>query len=140
MTDDAMALLMGETVPAVKFPEVGSKVTGQVVKVEKGQQRDFMSKEPKTWPDGQPMLQVIVTLQTDERDDEDDDGQRKLYVAKPAMRNAIRAAIEESGGKPAVITGGTLSVKRTEDGEAERGMSAPHTYAAKFEPDLTEPF
>jgi hypothetical protein len=38
--------------------------------------------EPKFWPSGDPMYQVIVTVQTQERDPsiQDDDGKRRLFI------------------------------------------------------------
>lgn len=139
--DDAMALLMGDQTPSATFPEVGSQVKGEVLALDKSQQRDFKSKEPKTWPDGQPMMQVVVTLQTELNDGSpEDDGKRKLYVAKRSMREAVRAAITRSGHTGSLI-GGTLAVRRDADGEAEPGLSAPHNYAAQYAPPpATEPF
>jgi hypothetical protein len=39
-------------------------------------------------------MQAVILLQTDERVDEDDDGQRTIYVNKTRMKRAIQKAIQ----------------------------------------------
>lgn len=133
MTNDVNEFLNQGGVPSAKFDAVGKVVKGTVTAAEVQQQRDFDTGQPKNWDDGKPMMQLVITLQTDERDPEveDDEGLRRLF-AKGNMLNAIREAVRKSGGK--LENGGKLAVKYTGDGEAKkRGFSPPKIYTAQYE-------
>lgn len=138
-TQDANDFLMGGGGRSAKFETIGDKITGTVISAQKSQQTDLTSGQPKTWPDGNPMMQLVVTVQTDERDTDDptDDGLRKLYLrgAKPqTSRGAVRDAMR-SAGVSGLEEGGKLSVAYTGDGEpTQRGFNPPKQYAAKYEP------
>lgn len=132
---DALNDLLSTGVPSAAFPEIGTIVSGTVLKLEKVQQRDMDSGKPKFWEDGNPMWQYVFTIQTELRDEnvEFDDGIRKIY-AKAQMEKAIRDAIRASGNQGA-IEGGVLAVKFVrEDPPKKRGYNGPKIYAAKFEP------
>lgn len=126
-------LLMGGGVPSCTFPDVGTTWKGEVLSKETQQQRDFTTGEKKFWDDGNPMLQVCITLQTDADDPEvdDDDGRRKLYV-KGAMLKAIQGAVRTAGAKT-IEEGGTLAVKYTGDGTpSKKGLNPPKQYEAQY--------
>lgn len=137
ITSETNDFLMSSGGRSAKFAEVGATVKGKIVGAEKAQQTD-MDGAPKTWDNGDPMWQLVVTLQTDERDpgDPDDDGMRKLYLkgSKPTTSfGAVRAAIIAAGEREMKV-GGTLAVRYTGDGEpSKRGFNAPKEYAAKYE-------
>jgi hypothetical protein len=61
---------------------------------------------------GKPMLQMIVRVQTDRRDDEEDDGIRAIFV-KGQMKYALQDALGRAGA-PNVEIGGLLKVKFVE--------------------------
>ena len=128
--------LMTVGVPAAKFENPGDTVRGVVVSVTVAQQRDFRTKSPLFWDDGNPRTQALIVLQTAERsaDIDDDDGKRQLYVKRPsALLKAIIGALGATKFSQSI--GGTLAVKYTGNGEpAERGISPPKLYAAKFTP------
>jgi hypothetical protein len=86
---DAQSFLMGTGVKSFKFDEVGKTVKGTVLSLDLQQQRDLKTKEPKFWDKEkeQPMMQLRIVLQTDAREDDNDDGQRAVY-AKGNMQNA----------------------------------------------------
>lgn len=137
-TDEAMDFLMtsGGGAPTAKFPEIGTVHKGRILSMERKQQTDFLSKKPLFWDNGDPRWELVITLQTDERDDEteDDDGQRRIF-AKGKLMYAIREAVEASGFRGSSLVGGNLAVKYTGNGKASQpGMSPPKEYAAKFEP------
>lgn len=136
--DDANALLMGGSTSA-KFDTVGDKVVGIIAEPPTTEQeRDLDSREPKTWSDGQPKMQVIVVLQTDESDPENpsDDGRRRLYV-RANLRNAIRDAVRRAGASGLAV-GGKLEVTYVGDGEAsKRGWNPPKQYGAVYTPPET---
>jgi hypothetical protein len=132
MSIDPNDVLLGGGIPAAKFPTIGTTVKGTVVSSEVTQQTDFATGKPKTWDDGKPMQQVVITLQTIERDPDvaDDDGVRKLYV-KGQMTNALRDALRAAGARLEV--GGTLAVQYVEDEpSATRGFNPKKIYRAQY--------
>ncbi len=145
---DADDLLMGggKGAPGFKFDAIGATVKGIVTLKETMQQRDIKTGVPKTYDDGNPMMQLVVTLQTDLRDDtlDDDDGTRRIF-AKGAMLVAIRDAVKEAKLDTLGI-GDELTVRYTGDGVAKtRGFNPPKEYRAKVvagKPldDLSSPF
>src|SRR5262245_49770722 len=114
MSQTANDLIMGGGAPGAKFPVVGTKIVGDVTDTAVGQQRDYRSGELKFWPDGNPMMQAIITLQTDTLDPEisDDDGRRRLFVSSRNMREAIKDAVQKAGAK-VIEPGGKLAVQYT---------------------------
>lgn len=137
--DDVNSFLFGGGGRSAKFENPGDAVKGTVVSTEMAQQTDMEGK-PRTWDDGSPRMQLVVTLQTDERapDDADDDGIRKLYVkggtkiasTQKAVADAVRAA-----GATQLEVGGTLAVEFTGLGQPSKpGYSAPKLYRAAYKP------
>jgi hypothetical protein len=135
MSTDPNKWLLGTGVPAAKFDTIGKTVAGRITEEpELRQQTDFDTGAPKVWDNGDPMMQLVVVVATDERDPalEDDDGSRRLYIRgnlQQAVANAVRAA------KSKLEVGGTLSVTYTGDDEPKRrGMSGAKRYTATYSP------
>jgi hypothetical protein len=130
---------MGGGVPSAKFPVLGHTVSGRITEqptVE--QQRNYEDDKLKFWDDGKPMMQLVVTLATNERDPEnpEDDGARRLYV-KGYMKNAVAGAVRAAGARGLEI-GGTLSVTYTQDGEKKNPkFNAPKLFTAQYVPAAT---
>jgi hypothetical protein len=125
-------LMGGGGAPSAKFDTIGRTYKGTILKSEMRQQTDI-SGTPKNYDDGNPMMQAVITIQTDERDSsiEDDDGQRRLFV-KGNMQKAVRDAIVASRCSTLAL-GGTLAVRYTGDGIPKRaGLSAPKEYVAQY--------
>lgn len=61
-------------------PEVGDKIKGRIVGAKRVQQTSFTDNTPLTWADGSPRMQTVIELQTDERDSDDDDGIRSVWL------------------------------------------------------------
>jgi hypothetical protein len=60
---------------------IGDKISGTIISAKRVQQTDFTSGEPLTWADGSPRWQTVVELQTDLRDQgDDDDGIRSVWL------------------------------------------------------------
>ncbi|MEE1818004.1 hypothetical protein PUR59_23655 [Streptomyces sp. SP18ES09] len=127
-------LMGGGGAPTAKFPAPGTVVSGRITeKPTVEQQRDIQSGEQKFWPDGNPMMQLVVTIQTEERDPtiDEDDGRRRLFV-KGVMKNAVADAVRMAGARGLEV-GGTLAVTYTHDGQAkQRGFSPPKQYTATY--------
>lgn len=134
----ANELLMGSGARAAAFPTVGTIVRGEIVAEPKVQQQtDLDTGEAKTFANGDPMWQIVVVLQTAERDGADDDGIRSLYV-KANMQKAVKDAIAEAGAADRGLqTGGQLAVQYSGDGEPKkRGFNAPKLYRAQYQPPV----
>ena len=130
---EAEDLLYASGAPTAKFKSIGDFVKGVVCAKPETKQSTDIDGKPKFYDDGQPMWDVIITLQTDERDDaiSDDDGRRRVYVSGK-MLGAVKAALREAGARGS-IEGGTLVIRYVGDGEATRkGYNAPKLYEAKF--------
>jgi hypothetical protein len=88
------------------------------------------------------MKQLVITLQTNERDPdiEDDKGIRKLYVSgsKKAESKSMTAAIGgavKAAKANGLEVGGKLTVTYIADGTPpKKGYNAPKQYAASYEP------
>ena len=133
---DIDRFIAGTGSPSAKFDVIGKTVRGTVTDFEITQARDIDTGNPATWPDGNPKMQLVITLATDERDPsiEDDDGTRRIFAKKPSgMLKAISEALKTAGAKLEV--GAVLAVQYTGDGEpTKRGFNAPKNYKAQINP------
>lgn len=127
---------------AASFENLDDSIRGIVIDARVRQQTDIETNEPKSFADGTPMMQLVIRLQTDERDSsvDDDDGVRTLYAKGgsyrvatgegKSMRDAIADAIKSSGGS-SLEEGDELVVAFTGLGEKKnRAYSAPKLYTA----------
>jgi hypothetical protein len=133
MIDEEVSGLLSPSIRTAKFDTVGRVYKGTVLAARARQVTDMQTGQPQFWPNGDPRKEVLIDLQTDERDSEDDDGVRRVYV-KGGMVAAVREALAAAKVKSLEV-GGKLSIKYTGDGEAtQRGFNPPKLYAAKYEP------
>lgn len=142
MSTDPNAFLLGGGGKSAKFEAVGDSITGVIcAPPELRQQTDIKTGKPKTWDNGDPIMQLVVRLQTNEREDVEDDGVRNLYVAGGFKRASLQKAVADavrSAKASGLEVGGTLAVKFTgEEPPTERGMSPAKLYAAKYTPPAT---
>lgn len=131
---DAEKFLQGSGAKSATFPEIGATVTGTVIDEPiVQQQKDISTGNPKFWADGNPAMQLVIKVQTDERDpdDNEDDGTRAIYV-KGQLKTAIADACRKAGVKlPA--DGGTLAVKFvSEEPASTKGFNPKKIYAARY--------
>lgn len=141
--------LLGGGGQSASFENLGDSVEGTITALEVTQQTDFDSGDPLYWDDAktQPRQQLVVTLQTEERNAEieDDDGVRKVYVkgAKKAgsrsLHDATASAVRAVKAKGLKVGGW---IRYTFDGEeppAKRGMSPRKLYSAVYRaPDMED--
>lgn len=138
MTTDVNQFLMGSGARSWKHENKGDSVKGAIVSMEMRQQTDFMTKKPKFWDDGRPRMEAVVTLQTEEREDDEDDGLRRVYV-RGQMQKAVTDAIRAAGAR-GLSEGGVLAIQFTGLGEKKQGMNPPKLYRARYEaPTFTPP-
>lgn len=111
---------------------VGTAYEGTIKSLEVRQQTDYHTKELKTFPSGDPMLQIVTELQTETRDPaiEDDDGVRTLYI-RGMMMDSARAAVQRAGRK-VLEPGGHLKVTFI-------GYSSKNPQAKDYRVDYTPP-
>lgn len=133
MTTTPQDFLMGGGSKTAKFPAFGTSVSGQIVREpEVTQQTEFGTGRLLTWDDGSARLQLVVKIQTDERDpaDLEDDGIRAIYIKGKSLTGAVREAVRKAGSQGLEV-GGVLTVTYIADGKAERGMP-PKLYTAEY--------
>ena len=124
-----------------KNDPVGTTVTGTIAeKPVVAQQTDIQTGKPLEWDNGDPKLQLIVTLQTSLRTSDDDDGLRRVYVKGStksgcrSLHDAVATAVKESGAKGLEV-GGTLAVTfiGTEPSQT-KGFNDRKLYSATYVP------
>lgn len=142
---DPNAWLMGSGGRSAKFESVGDRVSGLITGMEVRQQTDLEG-NLKTWDNGDPRMQLVVTLLTELHDDEDDDGIRKLYV-KGQMTKAVQEAVRKAGRRGLEEDGRIVVQYQKAEPPAKKGYSPTKVYAARYEPpqqsipnDEDEPF
>lgn len=96
--------------------------------------------EPRFWPDGNPMMQGWITLQTDVRNPEieDDDGRRVMVLDSKNKREAVHKAVKATGQKIAI--GGRLRVEFFgRDPNGKNPDNLPKLYRAVYTPPSEVP-
>lgn len=135
--------LLGGGNKSAGFDDVGDSISGTITsEPEVRQQTDIKSGQPVTWDNGDPKLQLVVSLQTTQRDpsDPDDDGIRNVYVkgskktGSKSIHDAVATAVRASG-TDGLAVGGTLTVKFVgEEASQTRGFNPRKLYEATYVP------
>lgn len=144
---DPNAFLMGGGVQSAfdKESVLGSIVGGTITEMEVKQQTDIMDGSPKTWDNGDPQMQLIITIQADGIPiTDDDDGKRRFYVkgsktsGSQSMHDAVASAVKAAGAKILEI-GGTLRVKWIGTEPAKKiGLSDSKLWKAQYVPPIVK--
>lgn len=140
MTLDPNDFLMsgGGGVPAFSFGGLGAPpgagITGKITDLQTSQQTDFDTREPLTWPNGDPKMQLEITLQTTLQDStiEDDDGRRRVFIKGKGMTEATRDAVLAVGAKGLEI-GGTFTITYTHETKLPGTKKSYREYKATYE-------
>lgn len=134
MTPEQMlASIESQSSKGAKFEQPGTSISGIIENVTANQIRDFKSRQPKFFDDGQPQMQVLVTINTGVTDPmvEDDDGRRTVYIKGFGLqRHAWIQALHNAGLRKAaeVRPGDRFTATFTGFGEAKPGMNAPKLF------------
>ncbi|WP_425837024.1 hypothetical protein [Microbacterium sp. PA5] len=106
-----------------KFATIGDSVTGKITSIDIRQRTDPKDGSLQTWDDGSPQEQILISVQTGQREDAEDDGVRTIYIKSWGQHiQAFRTAVRD-GGKPAV--GDTFTATYTGDGEQKNKAFSP---------------
>lgn len=134
MTPEQMlASIESQSSKGAKFEQPGTSISGIIENVTANQIRDFKSRQPQFFDDGQPQMQVLVTINTGVTDPmvEDDDGRRTVYIKGFGLqRHAWLQALHNAGLRKAaeVRPGDRFTATFTGFGEAKPGMNAPKLF------------
>lgn len=134
MTPEQMlASIESQSSKGAKFEQPGTSISGIIENVTANQIRDFKSRQPKFFDDGQPQMQVLVTINTGVTDPmvEDDDGRRTVYIKGFGLqRHAWLQALHNAGLRKAaeVRPGDRFTATFTGFGETKPGMNAPKLF------------
>lgn len=125
--------LFNSSSKGLKFDQIGVAHSGTVKSAPRErQQTKFGSQDPDFWPNGDPKMQILVDLQTDQREDPNDDGTRTLYVASSNLKRAISDAIRQAGASD-LLPGGVLTVQYVGNDPASKNPANPaKLYAAQY--------
>ncbi len=134
--DDILA--GGSGVPAAKFKEHGDKVSGALVGKDTQHKAKFNPSDPSDkselqyFKSGDPVLELILDLQTEERKDSDDNGVRRVYVPfqmQQALQQAVSdAGIKNAAGKPHLPLGAHVDITHTHSVPSKGGGSPRKEY------------
>lgn len=137
---DANDLLMSGGIPSIKWDgkAIGHTTVGTIVDQPKAiQMTKYQSTELDYWPSGDPKMQIVVTIQTDERDpaNAQDDGRRRLHIS-PRMMRPVREAVQRAGA-PGLAIGGRIAVRWISG--SGQGEGNAREFAAEYAPPAVDP-
>jgi hypothetical protein len=125
------------------FENIGDACVGEILLIEKRQQRAFGTGEPMIWEDTrEPRMLYYAEIQTDARDDDEDDGIRALYMKggvnyepKEGSGTSAGAALDKimKDGNLDIAEGGQLAVAFTGMAKATTaGFQSAKLYAVQY--------
>ncbi len=128
----------GGGAPSFKFANPGDSVTGKITDLQVVQQRAYSPTglgDLKTWPSGDPMMQLNVTLQTNLRDSsiDDDDGKRRVYIDGRRIREAVKEAFTKVGADGLEVGGTYTQTFTGYDPESKNPANPAKVYEVVYE-------
>ncbi|KFI51718.1 hypothetical protein [Bifidobacterium biavatii] len=120
-----------------KNDPIGISVTGEILDIHADQQRDFDSKAPLFWDDGNPRMMIVITLQTALHDPmiQFDDGKRRIYVKQGHQSTALAQAARMAGVGNYPRVGDTLTATFSGTTPAKkRGYNDAKNYTYQVKP------
>jgi len=125
-----------EKAPSLSFKDapVGTVFTGTITSAPKlVQARDFDSGNPKTWPDGNPVMSVVIIL--------DVNGEpRSVWAQKPSSMFAALVAAQKEANAGPMQEGGTLAIKFIGEAPNTKNpkLNPAKQYAARYTPPVAQ--
>jgi hypothetical protein len=126
MSTEVMDALASESdfSPIFKYNEPGNTITGPIVEEPRTfPLNEFGTKEPKLDRDGNPVMQVLLVVQTHQYADENHDGRWRTYIDKPLLKAAVLKALKAAGVKTLAV-GGIITIEFVGFRETRGGGSA----------------
>ena len=115
----------------VKWETPGTTYAGTITSVEMRQATRFGTTEPDCWDDGSPKHQALIRLDTQLRDDADDDGARVVVVNLwSGQKRALVAACKAAGIKEPAAGMGFIAKHASGIGTA----ASPRVFEYAFTP------
>ena len=113
--------------PSFKFASPGDTFKGVVTQEPLDRQAlDFTTKQPKFWPDGQPVIQTRIVARMP-------DGEERAIYASGRMARAVSRAIGAAGATD-LEPGGTITVQFTHTEPSKGGGQPAKQYEAAYVP------
>lgn len=97
--------VLADSGKSLKFA-VGTTHAGEIVGIREQQARDFNTKIPKTFKDGNPIMEAVLTVR------EADGNEGDLYVSSKILREAVTTA-RRAAGASVISVGDSISVTCT---------------------------
>lgn len=131
-------LMGGGGAKSAKFATVGTTIGGPIVaEPEMRQQTEFKTEKPLFWDNGDAKMQLVVKVQTDLRDDAEDDGIRAFYLKggfkRPTTQKAVADAVRNAGAQGLAVGGQLYLTLTAIDGD---GQDAPKSFTARYVPPV----
>jgi hypothetical protein len=124
-TQEVNDLLMGGGgPPAFKFEKVGDTAKGVITSIGKTQATDLKTRELKFYPDGNPIMQVVITLRQENNDE-------TRVFCKPAAKTAVRDAVQAAEASGLEV-GGKLAIQYSGDEPTGPGLSPKKLFNAQY--------
>lgn len=119
--------------PSFKFAVPGDKFKGVVTQPPLDRQaRDFTTQKPKTWPDGNPVMQTRIVARLT-------DGNEYAIYAQGRMAKAITKALGAGGAKD-IEVGGQIEVEFSHTEPSKGGGQPAKEYKASYVPPAAGQF
>jgi len=139
---------LGGGAKAWSAENMGDKVVGKIILVERRQQRALDGGKLETWDDGSPRMLTYIELQTDERESDEDDGIRSLYCkggknheVAQGSGTSMEVAVAEAAraaGATSIDEGAMLAVQHTGIAKVSiRGHNPAKLYKASYKPPVS---
>lgn len=124
--------LLQSNAAAFKFETIGDTCRGRVVRAEQKQQTDPDGK-PKTFPSGDPMTQLVVTLELDDGSETAVYFKGGKYEVAEGKGTSALDALRSAVGDQSFAVGGTLAVQYSGNGKKTNpAYSAPKLYTVQY--------
>jgi hypothetical protein len=137
---DPNSFLMGSGAKSATFTHPGQEIGGRIIsEPELRQQTEYVkgggAGKPLFWDNGDPRMQLVVKVQTNLRDDSEDDGVRAFYVKggfkRDTTQKAVADAVRAAGAKGLQVGGELYITFVSQDGPSQDDAK---NYRARYVP------